>query len=271
MTLSAADIHLVYAIRPHGIASPPDFVKLGRWRGSVNRLMDRYKTYYPTFDITVFQCDNSVLMERSLFDIFSKFRYKRELFHSVVYDLFVETIGPLCLPHIYNLDLVVATELRRLKLSQKTELDNLRNNLKCTKSDSKPLKKPTVTHADKVDHLTAKIDTLKRSVEEKARSKLAKRQKQDEDTRLSIVTFLNTNTVDGPQNGPNAVWLENRKLYQAYCHATPHEANKKNKVGIRRFLATVENIWDRLALPEKTLPGGQAKAYRVFMGKALLM
>lgn len=66
----------VYAIQGRCMSK----LKLGRWRGSVSKLVSRYTTPYGSdFDMTLFQTTDSVAAEKQLFQIVKPHHWSHEL------------------------------------------------------------------------------------------------------------------------------------------------------------------------------------------------
>ena len=75
----------VYCVQPE----KAQFMKIGRWRGSLYKLFGRYRTVYGNFDLTVFECDNSVELEASIFNELRSHHYTNELFNPEAFDDFL--------------------------------------------------------------------------------------------------------------------------------------------------------------------------------------
>lgn len=68
----------VYAIQGRCMSK----LKLGRWRGSVSKLVSRYTTPYGSdFDMTLFQTTDSVAAEKQLFQIVKPHHWSHELYN----------------------------------------------------------------------------------------------------------------------------------------------------------------------------------------------
>ena len=65
-------------------------VKLGCWSGTVSDLKSRYKTYYGEFELYLFQCDNNRSDERFLLKYFQNYKWKGELYESIIIEEFMK-------------------------------------------------------------------------------------------------------------------------------------------------------------------------------------
>jgi hypothetical protein len=74
------------------------FVKIGRWSGSIKKLHKRYQTYYPCLKCTIFQCQDRILLEKSVLLHLSEYKIEGELFKTDCIPFFLDFINE----HSYN-------------------------------------------------------------------------------------------------------------------------------------------------------------------------
>ncbi len=121
--------HFIYAICPSKDSVQLPFIKLGRWSGSVKKLKERYMTYYGSFDMTVFECTDSVPSESSLFKSLRSKHWVRELYEPDVFPDFLRVAASLCFDKVTHYDMLDDREIRDLKVKHKAELDAIRSRL----------------------------------------------------------------------------------------------------------------------------------------------
>ena len=99
------------------VVSPPraDCLKLGRWKGSVEKLLSRYKTPYGKFDACIFQYANSVQVERDAFACLAKYRWEGELFEKAALKETLAFAESACYDAVEAQDLLARIEVLRLR------------------------------------------------------------------------------------------------------------------------------------------------------------
>jgi hypothetical protein len=111
--------HYIYAISSKDF----NYVKLGRWNGYISKLMQRYNTYYLDYNITVFECHDSVIMESQLLMNFKEYKLRGELFRPEVLDVIFDYLESLSetFDHCNHPEFVLKTE----KNKKRMEIDRL--------------------------------------------------------------------------------------------------------------------------------------------------
>lgn len=108
------------------LIEPKDYsvVKIGRWSGTISDLRTRYATYYPDFDMTVFQCKDSTYVEKNLHRDCADHLRTRELFHPSVIERFFSLASALCDNCCKSRDLTDKIARLALKRAQATQREN---------------------------------------------------------------------------------------------------------------------------------------------------
>jgi hypothetical protein len=118
--------HFLYIIIP----TEANFVKVGRWSGEVVKLKQRYTTYYGFFEMIVFQCYNSIVLEYEVLREMKLFCFKGELFHKECVDMFMKIMNRKMGKEVFiqnkilNLEFLRGKELKKLR-RKNIELDSL--------------------------------------------------------------------------------------------------------------------------------------------------
>ena len=90
-------VEYVYAVK----GQRSDFVKLGRWTGTVKTLASRYKTVYgPGITMFVYQCVNSIVAEQTMFDARQKYHWSNELYETDVIPALLEHCSKTLQDHV---------------------------------------------------------------------------------------------------------------------------------------------------------------------------
>lgn len=118
-----------------------DFVKLGRWRGSVDKLHSRYRTVYGIFQSHIFQCYNSAKVEMEAFSELSRFRWRNELFEKDVVSFALKFAEKNCLDNVQAVDLLEKLEKARIRKETQARLTEIRTSLSPKKDTSSEIEK----------------------------------------------------------------------------------------------------------------------------------
>jgi hypothetical protein len=154
----------VYIIIP----TRADFVKVGKWNGTVPDLISRYKTYYGVFDFIIFQCHNCSLVERQVLSEMKLYRFNGELFFKDGLYTFVTFMSSLVgtsvfdfienYNYIYKQERKVKNDLKR-KIQQEKQLEKER------KTQIKRKKLEDLLEKQKLEIKAQKIQTRKQEIE----------------------------------------------------------------------------------------------------------
>lgn len=260
-----------YAIRQYDRGGRlVDYMKVGRWTGSVKKLRDRYRTYYGSLDVTVFQVEDDKEVEKTLFIALTGFRWKRELFDVEGYGLFLEQASKLAFPATFHYDGYLDRQVKALRVKQKEEIAALRRRPGRESSQAKPVPK---SHAEKVaelilnDVFESMWKTVKANEKEKARA----------DTINAIDHTVRRFLIDSTcEAGTEQKPLRGKELYRRFELSTPSERDRKTKLGYRRFLWRVEETWGTHAQDKSRVteqPDGTRREERFassFVGRQLI-
>lgn len=158
MTLCKAvkvDMEYVYAVWPTIIAMTHTIVKIGCWKGSLEKLRSRYVTYYgKTVGMMVFQCnDDRYAQERSLHRKLREFHIENELFTGdcipLIPALMHDVVSDHVVYHAHN-------RMRIPKRPREDAEDQCTRTLQCMLYDKLTLAKHNIRLSDEV-HLRATL------------------------------------------------------------------------------------------------------------------
>ncbi len=240
----------VYAILPQFNGEPLPFIKIGRWSGSIKRLEDRYKTYYVSFEMTVFQCEDNVANEKHLFASLRDLRCTRELYMAEAYPLFLEHAATKSFESVTHYDLLEAWKIRDVKLAQKEELAAIRS--RAIRPNKR--KAPPLTHNEKIALLLKQQDEKETERQAKLASKAEKNKKLDPHiVRLQVRDFLHDFTNVGIATGKNCDVISGKTLFQLFNEKVSFHAAKKDRILYKHFLSHVEELWNTTVYKDKTI------------------
>jgi hypothetical protein len=211
-----------------------DFLKLGRWTGSVSKLISRYKTYYGQMETFVFQCDDSVSMEKEAFGFLALFRWKGELFEKACLSAALEFAGSSCLPSVEARDFLARMEEVRLRRTQREELMALRLSFQ---GPPKTAKEGTLkmTHSERVaatvmdgilQAVDRQIDIIEMKREKERIAQLEEQQQKD-----SVTAWLRDNVISGDATD----FVTKTQLYARFRGDVKAEQGRSKKMGEGRF------------------------------------
>jgi hypothetical protein len=111
--------HFLYIIIP----TEANFVKVGRWSGEVVKLKQRYTTYYGFFEMIVFQCYNSIVLEYEVLREMKLFCFKGELFHKECVDMFMKIMNRKMGKEVFIQNKILNLEFLREKMDLEKKID----------------------------------------------------------------------------------------------------------------------------------------------------
>ena len=114
-----------------------DFVKIGRWKGSIKSLQSRYATYYPSPEYIIYQCHDRVLMEHDIFQELKEYKLCNELFDTKCIPFYIQFCSQKCYDNNEHEDLI--HRIKRNKTA--TKVQKIPKQIVPTKIDKQESKK----------------------------------------------------------------------------------------------------------------------------------
>jgi hypothetical protein len=141
----------------------PEYLKIGRWSGSVSALWTRYGTYIPAFDLTLFQMEDAIIAEKQIHRACAAHHMTKELFTLTALPIFMQFASSIGLDHCTSTDLqkrcMVITR-RRLTILEKDHGKALCK-IKNLEEELQQQKKDRVLATGEIRTLTAELQQLK--------------------------------------------------------------------------------------------------------------
>lgn len=164
----------VYLIKPDTYP----LVKIGRWSGTVSDLRSRYSTYYARFDMTIFQCKDSIVTENVLHRECAEFNECRELYRLEAIDTFNRVAATCCETFCHSRDLEDAKTRIALKRAKNIAEENRNLKRKLAKLEEKAEndKRKEEEKTQKAAQKQAEKEEAERAKEEAQRVAVAVRQ-----------------------------------------------------------------------------------------------
>lgn len=268
-----AEFKCVYCIVP----TRTEFVKIGRWKGSISNLYNRYVTPFGRFEMHVFQVEDDIESEKNLFELLKLYRWVGELFEkqTVVVDLFSEWCLKNAYPYVIHVDLPSVYEKIREARQSHMEIENLKCKEMEVKVEANVIRKSPRSRTLRIQQLKQRVDsrTLKmvqfivNDIFEESWEQIKERKAQIKDPITDLEQWLNETTFSdhSVQNG-----IQSSELYELFRKKNTN--NRRFHVSLKVFRDAVSEIWEQETheRPLCKLESGESKQKRnVWMGRFL--
>lgn len=216
--------------------------KMGRWRGSVTKLMQRYTTCYGYgFECIVYQVDNSVEAERMLKKILRPHHWRNELYHPEAIPSFVEIGSEFCMDNVFSMDML----LKNAKRQSRARVDELVTSIEREKMSQKRVAsyaeeqnrawkiQRTATQQAASDAKAQKKAKKKQKAIEKENDKVLRQQKAEQQVMDGLGMFIDTHCeLRGDFYTETTTF---REAFQTTCNFKLTPASMKSKMDSRGY------------------------------------
>lgn len=242
ITNTCASPEYVYAIKGECMTK----YKMGRWRGSISKLMQRYTTPYGWgSECIVFQVANSVESEKILFSILRPHHWRNELFDLQAFPSFLEFGTEFCLDSVFSTDMVIKNTVyneKQLVEKQKQEsqarIDEVVAAVQEPSVQRKNKRQLAQEESRARKHIRKELDLQAIEAEEMQKQKACLKQKRTSSEELQRLAqdFIRQH-VQHTSKGSD--YVDKTTMYEHYKLEHPEEKRKVTALGKRNFLQQI--------------------------------
>ena len=224
----------VYLIKPDTYP----LIKIGRWSGTVSDLRSRYSTYYARFDMTIFQCKDSIVTENILHRECAEFNECRELYRSEAIERFNRVAATCCETFCHSRDLEDAKTKIALKRAKNIAEENRNLKRKLAKLEEKAENDKRKKEEEKAQKAAQK-QAEKEEAERSSRKDISLKKKEDLQMKLAsqIVNSLVMTNLDRDKRPAHYLDRPNQRkmsqmqheLLTQFIHATDKELTEERE------------------------------------------